>query len=140
MLTNLIFKALNGLGEKQNWPMEFVDGYIDELFLSVPWASLLKDSSYIEVRGLTITVQPKQRNECGGLSISLPYLLYFLKHLILATSMFESMWSSMTNSMQLAEECVKQDPTNPIDAAQPLEVIERFAQTIDSSLFRIVKI
>lgn len=53
--------------------------------------------------------------------------------LSLATSMFESMWSSMTNSMQLAEECMKQDPSSTQDAAQPLEVIERFAQTIDSS-------
>ncbi|KAK4884514.1 hypothetical protein RN001_000785 [Aquatica leii] len=115
---SLDVQALNELGEKQNWPMEFVDGYVEELFVSVPWGSLLKDSSFIEVRGLKITVQPKQRNEC-------------------ATSMFESMWSSMTNSMQLAEECIKQDPTNPVDAAQPLEVIERFAQTIDSILSRV---
>ncbi|KAF5280262.1 hypothetical protein FQR65_LT03070 [Abscondita terminalis] len=115
---SLDVQALNELGEKQNWPMEFVDGYVEELFVSVPWGSLLKDSSFIEVRGLKITVQPKQRNEC-------------------AASMFESMWSSMTNSMQLAEECVKQDPSNPIDSAQPLEVIERFAQTIDSILSRV---
>ncbi|KAF5283909.1 hypothetical protein FQA39_LY04729 [Lamprigera yunnana] len=115
---SLDVQALNELGEKQNWPMEFVDGYVEELFVSVPWSSLLKDSSFIEVRGLKITVQPKQRNEC-------------------ATSMFESMWSSMTNSMQLAEECIKQDPANNIDSAQPLEVIERFAQTIDSILSRV---
>ncbi|KAB0799030.1 hypothetical protein PPYR_06910 [Photinus pyralis] len=115
---SLDVQALNELGEKQNWPMEFVDGYVEELFVSIPWGSLLKDSSFIEVRGLKITVQPKQRNES-------------------ATSMFESMWSSMTNSMQLAEECVKQDPTNAMDSAQPLEVIERFAQTIDSILSRV---
>ncbi|KAK5648479.1 hypothetical protein RI129_003371 [Pyrocoelia pectoralis] len=115
---SLDVQALNELGEKQNWPMEFVDGYVEELFVSIPWGSLLKDSSFIEVRGLKITVQPKQRNES-------------------ATSMFESMWSSMTNSMQLAEECVKQDPTNETDSAQPLEVIERFAQTIDSILSRV---
>lgn len=49
--------------------------------------------------------------------------------------MFESMWSSMTNSMQLAEECVKRDSSNSADATQPLEVIERVAQTIDSSKY-----
>ncbi|XP_025831922.1 autophagy-related protein 2 homolog B isoform X2 [Agrilus planipennis] len=114
---SLDVQALNELGEKQNWPLEFVDGYLDELFVSVPWASLLKDPSFIEVRGLKLTLQPKQRNES-------------------ATSMFESMWSSMTNSMQLAEECFKQENVNLSDS-QPLEVIERFAQTIDSILSRV---
>lgn len=47
--------------------------------------------------------------------------------------MFESMWSSMTNSMQLAQECMEQDALNTADAAQPLEGIEKFAQMIDSS-------
>lgn len=47
--------------------------------------------------------------------------------------MFESMWSSMTNSMQLAQECMKQDSLNSADVAQPLEGIEKFAQMIDSS-------
>lgn len=47
--------------------------------------------------------------------------------------MFESMWSSMSSSMQLAQECMKQDTSNNVDNSQPLEGIERFAQTIDSS-------
>lgn len=47
--------------------------------------------------------------------------------------MFESMWSSMSNSMQLAQECMKQDALNSVDSAQPLEGIERFAQMIESS-------
>lgn len=102
------------MGEQQNWPMEFVDGYIEQMSISVPWSALLKDSSNIEVRGLNITIQPKQRSEN-------------------ATSMFESMWSSMTSSMQLAQECLKQELPNAADNAQPLEGIERFAQTIDSS-------
>lgn len=52
-----------------------------------------------------------------------------------ATSMFESMWSSMSSSMQLAQECMKQDSSSNTDNSQPLEAIERFAQTIDSSTF-----
>lgn len=47
--------------------------------------------------------------------------------------MFESMWSSMTNSMQLAQECLKQQTQNAADSEQALEGIERFAQIIDSS-------
>lgn len=50
-----------------------------------------------------------------------------------ATSMFESMWNSMTSSMQLAEECAKQDAVNSKDSSQPYEGIENFAQTIESS-------
>jgi autophagy-related protein 2 len=53
--------------------------------------------------------------------------------------MFESMWSSMTSSMQLAEECLKQGSPDGKDAeqSQPLEGLELFAQAIDSSMFLI---
>lgn len=43
----------------------------------------------------------------------------------------------MTNSMQLAQECMKQDAVDPEDTAQPLEAIEKFAQIIDSVLSRV---
>lgn len=48
--------------------------------------------------------------------------------------MFESMWSSMTSSMQLAAECLKQE-SDSASAPQPMEGLELFAQTIDSSEF-----
>jgi len=55
----------------------------------------------------------------------------------LETSMFESMWSSMSSSIQLAEDCLKTEneaeAPNSEDAAQTFEGLERFAQTIDSS-------
>ena len=48
--------------------------------------------------------------------------------------MFESMWSSMTSSMQLAEDCLKKEKEElSEDTNQSFEGIERFAQTIDSS-------
>lgn len=50
----------------------------------------------------------------------------------LATSMFESMWNSMTSSMQLAEECAKQDGVNTSNSLEAYEGIKLFAQTIDS--------
>lgn len=46
--------------------------------------------------------------------------------------MFESMWSSMTSSMQLAAECLKQE-SETASVPQPVEGLELFAQTIDSS-------
>lgn len=114
---SLDVQALNDLGEKQNWPMEFVDGYLEQLYVTVPWTSLLSDSSSVEVTGLKLTIQPKQRQES-------------------ATSVFESMWSSMTSSMQLAKDYIKQEP-DVGDDSKPLEGIEKFAQTIDSVLTRI---
>lgn len=101
------------MGEQQHLPLEFVDGFIMEISLSIPWSALLSQASYVEVKGLRLTVQPRQRSETG-------------------TSMFESMWSSMTSSMQLAQECLQQDAANAGNA-QPLEAVELFAQTIDSS-------
>jgi autophagy-related protein 2 len=54
--------------------------------------------------------------------------------------MFESMWNSMTSSMQLAEECLKQGSSDGKDTeqSQPLEGLELFAQAIDSSMFLII--
>ncbi|XP_063919299.1 autophagy-related protein 2 homolog B isoform X2 [Zophobas morio] len=111
-------QSLNDLAEKQNWPLEFVDGFIENLFISVPWTSLLTDSSFIEVTNLRLTMQPKQRNES-------------------ATSMFESMWTSMTSSLHLAEECAKQTLGSSPIGGQSYEGLELFAQTIDSILSRI---
>ncbi|KAJ8924233.1 hypothetical protein NQ315_007024 [Exocentrus adspersus] len=115
---SLDVQALNELGEQQNWPMEFVDGYVQKIYLRVPWSSILKDGCYIEVTGLKLTIQPKQRHES-------------------ATSLFESMWNSMTSSMQLAEECAKRDAEMAPNETQRFEGLELFAQTIDSILNRV---
>lgn len=45
--------------------------------------------------------------------------------------MLESMWSSMSSSMQLAAECLREED-GPKDT-HPVEGIEMFAHTIDSS-------
>lgn len=101
------------MGEQQQLPLEFVDGFISEMSVSIPWSALLSEASYVEVTSLRLTVQPRQRAKTG-------------------TSMFESMWSSMTSSMQLAQECLQEDAKNAGNS-QPLEGVELFAQTIDSS-------
>lgn len=101
------------MGEQQHLPLEFIDGFVAEMSVSIPWSTLLSEASYVEVTGLRLTVQPRQRIDTG-------------------TSMFESMWSSMTSSMQLAQECLQQDAAGA-ESAQPLEGLELFAQAIDSS-------
>ncbi|XP_022818068.1 autophagy-related protein 2 homolog A isoform X1 [Spodoptera litura] len=108
--------VLNELGDAQNWPLEIVDGHVKEIMVSVPWSTLLSDDSVVKISGLTLTVQPKVRAEP-------------------VSSMLESMWSSMSSSMQLAAECLKED-VGPQDS-QPVEGIEMFAHAIDSILSRV---
>ncbi|XP_015509682.1 autophagy-related protein 2 homolog B [Neodiprion lecontei] len=110
-------QALNEMGEQQHLPVEFIDGFVEEMSVSIPWSALLSEASYVEVTGLRLTVQPRQRVDTG-------------------TSMFESMWSSMTSSMQLAQECLQQDVAGA-ESSQPLEGLELFAQAIDSILSRV---
>ncbi|CAL7949589.1 unnamed protein product [Xylocopa violacea] len=114
---SLDVQALNEMGEQQHLPLEFVDGFVAEMSVSIPWSALLNEASYVEVTSLRLTVQPRQRAESG-------------------TSMLESMWSSMTSSMQLAQECLQEDAKN-VGNSQPLEGVELFAQTIDSILCRV---
>lgn len=51
--------------------------------------------------------------------------------------MFESMWSSMSSSMQLAAECMKQSPPEEKET-EMMEGLEMFAKTIDSSRYSIL--
>lgn len=115
-------KALNAILEAQGWAIEIISGHIGVLTVSVPWNALMSNSSSIEVSDVVISVRPVQRKNNG-------------------TSMLESMWSSASNSMQLAEECMKQDDEDneenyQIDA-KSIPGLEKFAETIDSILNRI---
>lgn len=118
----LYCQALNDLCEGQGWGIEVICGHIGEVTVNIPYeAPLAKDSS-IEVKNLSISLRPKARVTDG-------------------TSMFESMWSSMSSSMQLAQECLEREggcaespsaaPTNTIEG------LEKFAQIIDNVLNRI---
>ncbi|KAJ8044621.1 Autophagy-related protein 2-like B [Holothuria leucospilota] len=108
-------------------PVELRGGNVGSISVSVPWSMLLTDNSKVEIKGLELTFQPKYREneDFGGLD-----------------SLAESMWHSvsMTNSMMLAQDCLKQDPSPGEQKAaetQPFEGPELLAQTIDSVLTRI---
>ena len=100
------------MAQQHQLPLQFIDGLVEEMSISIPWLSLLTEASYVEIKGLRLTVQPRKREETG-------------------TSMFESMLSSMNSSMQLAQECLQEDAKDAGNS-QPLESVELFAQTIDS--------
>lgn len=54
------------------------------------------------------------------------------------TTMLESMWDSMSSSMQLAQECLERnEEEDAADLNDPsnMDGLEKFAQTIDNSEF-----
>ncbi|KAL1512538.1 hypothetical protein ABEB36_002120 [Hypothenemus hampei] len=115
---SLAVEALNKLGESQNWPIEFVDGYIEKIHITVPWTAIFKESTQVEICGLKLTVQPKQQVED-------------------AKSMFESMWNSMTSSMHLAEQYTEEVAAKKDSNTPAFEGIELFAETIDTVVRKI---
>lgn len=58
-------QALNDLSDEQGFPVEFLDGSIAEVSVSVPWSALLSDSSFVEIKGLCLVVNPKQQCKNG---------------------------------------------------------------------------
>uniref|UniRef100_T1GM85 Autophagy-related protein 2 n=1 Tax=Megaselia scalaris TaxID=36166 RepID=T1GM85_MEGSC len=108
--------------EEQGWGVEVTGGHIGQVTVTVPWNALLIDDSSIEVTNLQISLKPKPRETDGA-------------------SMLESMWSSVSSSMQLAKECLEKEGTgadvNQLNAQNPIEGLEKFAQTIENILKRV---
>ncbi|XP_041845733.1 autophagy-related protein 2 homolog A [Melanotaenia boesemani] len=114
---NLDVWAVNELLESLGAPLEIVDGFVRSITVTIPWQALLTDHCTLEVSGLQITCRPKYRTSGGWDS---------------------QVWaSSMTSSMQLAQECLKDPPEAAEEPPAPLEGLEMFAQTIETVLRRI---
>ncbi|SPP85413.1 autophagy-related protein 2 homolog A [Drosophila guanche] len=117
---SLKVNAFNDLFEDQGWAFEVVSGHIGCLTVAVPWNALMTNDSSLEISNLTITLRPVTRFQSG-------------------TTMLESMWSSVSSSMQMAEECMKQvdDDVPFLNHNNALIGLEKFAETIDNVLNRI---
>ncbi|XP_066504657.1 autophagy-related protein 2 homolog A [Hoplias malabaricus] len=114
---NLDVWAVNELLDSLGAPLEIVEGFVQSIAVTIPWAALVTDHCTLEVTGLQITCRPKYRT---------------------SGSWDSQGWSScMTSSMQLAQECLKDPPEAPEDPPAPLEGLEMFAQTIETVLRRI---
>lgn len=118
--------ALNDVADQLNLPIKFVDGYIGEICVTIPWQAILAESCFVEVSGLMLSVEPKQRSE----------------DVSMVDSMIESM--NMTSSMQIAQECLSPrdesgDGMEDMPEKDPsqIEGIEHFAHAIDTVLNRI---
>lgn len=100
-------------------PVELVDGFVECISVSIPWSALIQDSTKLEVSGLELTLQPKQREDNG----------------MMAGEMFSSMQSSMTTSLQLAKECLESETESERpQKSEPIEGVQKFASMIDSGL------
>ena len=80
---------INSIIEESELPVQFVDGYIKDLSVSVPWSNLLKDNCNFVIDGLTITLQVKKREHPHQISASI----------------FHSMCESFS-SINVAEDCL----------------------------------
>uniref|UniRef100_A0A8P4K1U6 Autophagy related 2A n=1 Tax=Dicentrarchus labrax TaxID=13489 RepID=A0A8P4K1U6_DICLA len=112
---NLDVWAVNELLESLGAPLEIVDGFVSSIAVTIPWQALLTDHCTLEVSGLQITCRPKYRGGWDSQGWS----------------------SSMTSSMQLAQECLKDPPEASEEPPAQLEGLEMFAQTIETVLRRI---
>ena len=111
--------------------MEFVEGYISDLSVTIPWANLLTESCYFSISGLTITIQVKKRANPAQIS----------------SLIFHSMCESFS-SFTLADECMKAEDVTASPgksrargtASTPEDVVagvELLAQAIDSVIMRV---
>lgn len=114
MIFSFYCQALNDVCECQGWCIEVIGGRIGSIKVNVPWNALMSEDSSIEVTGLFINIKPLARQKDG-------------------TSMLESMWSSMSSSMQLAQDCLEKEGSG-LSAAKKMEGLECFAQTIDNGI------
>uniref|UniRef100_A0AAX7V472 Autophagy related 2A n=1 Tax=Astatotilapia calliptera TaxID=8154 RepID=A0AAX7V472_ASTCA len=114
---NLDVWAVNELLESLGAPLEIVDGFVSSITVTIPWQALLTDHCTLEVSGLQITLLPLLPSGGGWDS--------------------QGWSSSMTSSMQLAQECLKDPPEASEEPPAPLEGLEMFAQTIETVLRRI---
>lgn len=80
----------------------------------------MSEDSSIELTDLYFELRPKSRPKDGA-------------------SMIESMWSSMSSSMQLAKDCLEHEGNSGGGTAgaqnPPMEGLERFAQIIDNGKY-----
>ncbi|KAF7704373.1 hypothetical protein HF521_021445 [Silurus meridionalis] len=110
--------SLNEILESVDAPFEVTEGFIQAISLTVPWSSLLQDNCALVVKGLEMVFRPRPR---------------------IASGTEPMYWSSfMTSSMQLAKECLSQRLTDDLgESFQPLEGLEKFAETIETVLRRV---
>lgn len=102
----------------------------------------------MEINNLEVTIRPRLRVDSSGeCNVAVEIMDTYLLILVLRQMwiilyccftegiMLESMFSSMTTSLQLANECLRQENDQPADnTSQPFEGLELFAQAIEAGM------
>ncbi|XP_067894573.1 autophagy-related protein 2 homolog B-like isoform X3 [Heterodontus francisci] len=110
--------SLNEILDSLDAPLEIIEGFIQNISVSIPWSSLLQENCAVELQGLEMVFRPRPR---------------------IVSDSEPMYWSSfMTDSMQLAKECLSQRLTDDqTEGPQPFEGLEKFAETIETVLRRV---
>ena len=58
---SLPFQSLNEILESVDAPFEVIEGFIQTISLTVPWAALLQENCALEVKGLEMVFRPRPR-------------------------------------------------------------------------------
>ncbi|KAG7276950.1 LOW QUALITY PROTEIN: hypothetical protein CRUP_010270 [Coryphaenoides rupestris] len=93
--------AVNELLESLGAPLEIVDGFVSSIAVTIPWQALVTDHCTLEVTGLQITCRPKYRTSASWDS--------------------QGWSSSMTSSMQLAQEFLRRIKVTFVDTIVRIE-------------------
>jgi autophagy-related protein 2 len=124
----LNISTINSMIDEADLPVEFVDGYIQDLSVTIPWSNLLNESCLFNIEGLTITLQVKKRANPAQISASI----------------FHSMCESFS-SFHVAEDCIKQGDVESSPGKtrrsrseeDMVAGVELLAQAIDSVIMRV---
>jgi hypothetical protein len=54
---------LNEALTNNNIPFEIVKAYVGEINLLIPWTSLLRENSLLDIKALELTIRPKRTND-----------------------------------------------------------------------------
>ena len=134
----ILNQAKEAEGEESAPPLfKFVDGYVSELSVNVPWRNLLGENCFFSIDGLTITLQVRSRREMDLLNSTNS----------LSASLFQSMCESFS-SRDMAEECLREEEQemNSKKSAATDELredeaiikgVETLAQAIESIAMRV---
>lgn len=96
--------------------MEVVEGHLGSVTVNVPWNALMSEDGYIEISNLYLAIKPRPIDQTTD-----------------GKSVLESMFSSMSSSMQLAQDCMERERLTAANAqATAMEGLEKFAMTIDN--------
>ena len=93
-----------------------MEGHLGSVTVNVPWTKLMTEDGYVEITHLYLAVKPRPLKATDGKSV------------------LECMFSSMSSSMQLAQDCMEREHlTQASVQAAAMEGLGQFAMTIDNS-------